>query len=68
MLRKSNHLQVIPQQSTQTQQICHYRHTTKTSGLLLYSTGGDFSSRYNFANLGFFAKLSVPVKVYNSLH
>ena len=31
MLGKSTHLQVIPQQSTQMQQTCGYRHTTKTS-------------------------------------
>ena len=32
MLEKSTHLQVIPQQTTQTQQTYGYRHTTKTSG------------------------------------
>ena len=42
-----------------TQQVCHYRHTTKTSRLfLLYSTGVNFSPRNNFANLGSFAKVS----------
>ena len=46
-----------------TQQICHYKHATKTSGpLLLYSTGVDFSSRNNFANLSSFAKAFVPVQ------
>ena len=33
MLGKNTHQQVIPQQSTQTQRTCGYRHTTKTSGL-----------------------------------
>ena len=46
-----------------TQQICHYRHARKTSGLfLLYNTSADFSSRNNFANLGSFAKFAVPVQ------
>ena len=42
---------------------CHYRHVRKTSGLyfLLYNTGVDSSSRYNFANLGSFTKVSIPV-------
>ena len=45
-----------------TQQICHYRHVRKTSQLfLLHDTGADFSCRCNFANLGSFAKVSVPV-------
>ena len=39
------------------------RHARKTSELfLLYDTGVDFSSRNNFANLGLFAKVSVPVQ------
>ena len=68
MPEKTTHLQVIPQQSTQTQQTCSYRHTTKPSGLLYkHRTGVDFSSRNNFQNLGSFAKVSVPVKNYNSL-
>ena len=62
MLGKSAHLQVIPQQAPKTQQICHYIHATKTRELfLLYNTGVDFSSSNNFANLGSFAKVSVPV-------
>ena len=61
-------MQVIPQQSTQTHQTCHYRHATKTSGLfLLFNTGADFSLRNNFANSGSFAKVSVLVYNYNSL-
>ena len=44
-----------------TQQVCHYSHATKTSGLiLLYDTGAGFISGNNFANLGSFAKVSVP--------
>ena len=50
------------------QQICHYRHTRKTSELfLLFNTGVDFSLRNNFADSGFCAKVSVPVHIYNSL-
>ena len=49
-------------------QICHYRHTTQTSELfLLLNKGVDFSLRNNFANSGSFAKVSVPVYIYNSL-
>ena len=45
-----------------TQQICYYRHARKTSGLfLLYDTGFSFNSCNNFANLVFFAKVSVPL-------
>ena len=45
------------------EQICYYRHATKTSGLfLLYDTGVGFNSRDNFANLDFFAKVSVPLQ------
>ena len=46
-----------------TQRICHYRHVTKTSSLiLLHDTGIGFSSRNNFANSGSFAKVPVPVE------
>ena len=34
----------------------------RSAGLFLYDTDVDFSSRNNFANLGFFAKVSVPVE------
>ena len=45
-----------------TQDICHYRHARKNSGLvLLYDTGVDISSRNNFANFGYFEKVSFPV-------
>ena len=64
MIGKSTRLQVIPQQSAKTQQICHYRHTEKTSELfLLFNTDADFSLPNNFANSGSFAKVSVPVKI-----
>ena len=46
-----------------TQQICHYEHVRKTRGLfLLHDKGVGFSSHNNFANLGSFAKVSVPVR------
>ena len=69
MVGKSTHLQVIPQKKKpKTQQICYYKHTRKTSELfLLFNTGVDFSLRNNFANSGSFAKVSVPVHIYNSL-
>ena len=51
-----------------TQQICYYRHTRKTSEIiLLFNTVVDFSIRNNFSNSGSFAKVSVPVHIYNSL-
>ena len=51
-----------------TQQICHYKHTRKTSELfLLFNTGADFSLCNNFANSGSCAKVSVPLYIYNSL-
>ena len=65
MVEKSARLAV---KAPKTQQICHYRHTRKTSELfLLFNTGADFSLRNNFANLGSCAKVSVPVYIYNSL-
>ena len=51
-----------------TQQNCHYRHTRKNWwNFLLFNTGVDFSFRNKFANAGSFAKVSVPVHIYNSL-
>ena len=45
-----------------TQQICHYKHTRKTSELfLLFNRSVDFSLCNNFSNSGSFAKVSVPV-------
>ena len=50
-----------------TQEICHYRHTRKTSEIfLLFNTGVDLSLRNNFASSGSFAKVFVPVHIYNS--
>ena len=61
MVGKSTHLS--RSKAPKTQQICHYRHATKTNGLfLLHSAGVNFSDRNNFANLGSFAKVSVPVQ------
>ena len=46
-----------------TQQTCGYRHTRKTSRLFKWHrTGVHFCSFNNFANLGSFAKVSVPVE------
>ena len=56
MAEKSTHLQVVLQQSTQN------GHAKETSGLFYYMTRApDFSSRNNFAILGYFAKVSAPV-------
>ena len=42
---------------------CGYRHVRKISELLKkYCPGIDFSSCNNFANLGYFAKVFVPVQ------
>ena len=44
-------------------------HARKTSELFsLFNTGVDFSLHNNFANSGSFAKVSVPVHIYNSLN
>ena len=68
MVGKSARLAVSRSKAPKTQQIRHYRHTRKTSELfLLFNTGVDFSLRNNFANSGSFAKVSVPVHIYNSL-
>ena len=51
-----------------TQQICHYIHTRKTGERFLFvNTGVGFSLRNNFANSGFYAKVSIPVHIDNSL-
>ena len=45
-----------------TQQVAGYRHKRKISrDFLWYRTGVYVGSRNNLANLGFFAKVSVPV-------
>ena len=70
MVGKSVRLQVyrLTGKAPKTQQICHYRHARKTGELLLlFKTGVYFSLRNNFANSGSFAKVSVPVHIYNSL-
>ena len=59
MVGKSTHLQVIPQQSAQNAahlplQTCDKNQWT----FLLYNMGVGF----DFANLGFFAKVSVPLQ------
>ena len=60
---KKRPLASYPAVKHKTQQICHYRHATKTSGIcLLYSTGINLSLRNKFANLRSFAKVSVPVQ------
>ena len=62
MLGKSTHLQVIALQSSQKAgnlrlQTCEENQWT----FLLYDSGVNFSLRSNFANLGSFATVSVPV-------
>ena len=49
--------------ASNTQQTCSYRHTRKTSGLF-YDTVrvATLPPRNKFANLGSFAKVSVPVE------
>ena len=52
-----------------TKQICHYKHARKPVNCFLLSNAGvDFSLRNNFANSGSFAKVSVSVHIYSSLH
>ena len=63
MLGKSTHLQVIPQQSTQNSKFAITDIQEKPAvHFLLNDTGVGFSSRNNFANLGSFSKVSVPVE------
>ena len=57
MLGKSTHLQVILQQRTQ----------KPANLILLCDTGVKFSLRNIVVNSGFFAKVSILVKIYNSL-
>ena len=67
-MKKSTICKSSPSKTPKTQQICHYRHTRKTGDIfLLFNMGVDFSLRNNFANSGCFAKVSVPVHIYNSL-
>ena len=70
MLGKITHLQVIPQQSTRKHSkfaITYIPEKPVDCFFLLFNTGVDFSLRNNFANSGFFAKVSVPVHIHNSL-
>ena len=68
MLRKGTHLAVIPQQNTQnTANLPLQTYEKNQWTFLLFNTGVDFSLRNNFANSGSFAKVSVPVHIYNSL-
>ena len=57
---KSTHLQAIPQQRKANLEIQTYKKNQWT--FLWNHTGVDFSSRNNFANLGSFGKVSVPVQ------
>ena len=68
MIEKAPIYRLSRSKAPKTQQICHYRHTRKTSELFLsFNTGVYFSLRNNLANSGSFAKVSVPVHIYNSL-
>ena len=63
MVGKSTHLKVVPQQSTQNAANLPLQTCEEYQGtFLLYDTSVDFSSCNNFVNLGFFAKVSVPVQ------
>ena len=69
MVGKTTNYRLYRSKAPKTQQTCHYKHTRKTSELfLLFNTGVNFSLCNNFANSGSFAKVSVPVHIYNSLH
>ena len=62
MLGKISHLQVVRQQCTQNTANLRLQTYEKISrSFPLYDTGVDFSLRINNANLGSFAKVSVPV-------
>ena len=68
MVGKCTRLQVISQQSTQNTANFPL-HVRKTRELFSsFNTGVNFSLRNNFANSGSFAKVSIPVHIYNSLH
>ena len=68
MVGKGTRLQVIPQQCTQnTTNLPLQTYEKKGELFLLFNTGVDSSLRNNFANSGSFAKVSVPVHIYNSL-
>ena len=60
MLGKSTHLQVVPQQSTQMQQTCGYRYTTKTSGLFLITPHGKFKIQVPLQKFPFLFIIIIP--------
>ena len=61
MVGKSTRLQVIPQKSTQnTTNLPLQTYEKKQWNFSLYDTGVGFNIPNNFANLGSFAKVSVP--------
>ena len=63
MVGKAPIYELSRRKAPKTQQICHYKHTTKTSGpFLLYDTSVGFNSHNNFANLCSSAKVSVPLQ------
>ena len=59
MLGKSTHLQVVPQQSTQTQQTWGYRDTTKTSKPIFCATRAPALAFALLLPVGSFAKVFV---------
>ena len=65
MVGKTSRLQIIPQQSTQNTANFPLQTYEKTSEL--FNMGDNFSLRNNFDNSGSFAKVSIPVHIYNSL-
>ena len=67
MVRKSTHLQVIPAKHPKHIKFAITDMRDKPVNFLLFNTGVDFSLRNQFANSGSFAKVSVPVHIYNSL-
>ena len=63
MIEKAPIYELSHRKAPKMQQICHYRHATKTTGLfLLYDTSVVFNSLNNFANLISFAKVSIPLQ------
>ena len=68
LLEKAPVYRLSRSKAPKTQKICPYRHTRQTGELfLLFNKGVNFSLRNNFANSGSFAKVSVPIHIYNSL-
>ena len=63
MVGESTYLQVIPQKSTQNTVNLPLQTCDKNQwNLFLYNTSVGFKSRNNFAKLGLFAKVSIPVQ------